>query len=182
MQYMMEQVLLCFLGETATGKYPVECVKVMDKVATKIEESLKYWKRFKYRIYKIEDFDYNYNMNYSVCMSAANINAKAILAYTNTGDTPRTVSSFGPECPIFAITSNETTYRQLGLCWNIAPILLPTQDTIDNLIYLGINKLKEEKLIQSGDVLSIAGGSKAVNNIQENEVEINNSMGGIIKI
>ena len=178
----MEQAQLCFHGETATGKNPVECVKVMDKVAKKIEESLNYWFRFKNRRYKLENFDYNFNMNYSVCMSAANINAKAIVAYTNTGDTPRTVSSFGPECPIFAITSNKKTYRQLGLCWNIIPVLLPKQDTIDKLIYLGINKLKEENLIQSGDVLSIAGGSKAVNDMQRHEAEINNSMGGIVKI
>ena len=179
---MTEQAQLCYLGETATGKYPVECVKVMDKVARTIEKSLNYWKRFKNRRYRIEDFDYNFNMNYSVCMSAGNINAKAIIAYTNTGDTPKTVSSFGPECPIFAITSNETTYRQLGLCWNITPKLLPIQDSIDKLIYLGINKLKEENILQKGDIVSIAGGAKAVTDMQDYEAEINNSMGGIIKI
>ena len=59
----MEQVQLCFRGETATGKYPVECVKVMDKVAKKVEESINYWKIFKNKRYKIENFDYNFNMN-----------------------------------------------------------------------------------------------------------------------
>lgn len=85
----------------------------MSKVAIAIEKSLKYWKRFKTREYDLEDLDYKFNMNYSVCTLAANINAKAIISYTNTGDTPRMLSSFGPECPIFAITENETTYRQL---------------------------------------------------------------------
>ena len=85
----------------------------MDKVAKKIEQSVKYWKRFKNREYTLEELDYKFNMNYSVCTLAANINAKAIIAYTNTGDTSRILSSFGPECPIFAITENETTYRQL---------------------------------------------------------------------
>ena len=113
MQYMMKQLALCFLGETATGNYPVECVETMSRVATKIEESLKYWKRFKSRNYKLEELDYNFNMNYSVCTLAANVEAKAIIAYTNTGNTSRILSSFGPECPIFAITENETTYRQL---------------------------------------------------------------------
>lgn len=85
----------------------------MSKVAIAIEKSLKYWKRFKNREYSLEELDYKFNMNYSVCTLAANINAKAIIAYTNTGDTSRMLSSFGPECPIFAITENETTYRQL---------------------------------------------------------------------
>ena len=154
----------------------------MDRVALAIEGSLKYWKRFKNRRYNLEKFDHNFNMNYSVCVSAANINAKAIIAYTDTGSTSRTVSSFGPECPIFAITSNEVTYRQLGLCWNIIPKLLPKQDTIDKLVYLGVDKLKQEGLLKKGDIAVIAGGAKAVSEMQEHEAEINRSMGGIIRI
>ena len=85
----------------------------MSRVALAIEKSLKYWKRFKNRGYNLDKFNYAFNMNYSVCTLAANVNAKAIIAYTRTGDTPRMLSSFGVECPIFAITENETTYRQL---------------------------------------------------------------------
>ena len=169
-------------GETATGKYPIECVKTMSRVAIAIEKSLKYWKRFKNRDYELEKFNYNFNMNYSVCMSAANINAKAIIAYTNTGNTSRTVSSFGPECPIFALTENERTYRQLGLCWNIIPKLFPHQETIDKLVCLGINTLKQESFLQSEDTVVVAGGAKAVTDMCDCEAQINSSMGGIVKI
>ena len=96
----------------------------MARVSTTIEKSLKYWKRFKRKECNLKEFDYKFNMNYSVCTLAANVNAKAIISYTNTGDTPRMLSSFGPECPIFAITSNEKTYRQLGSCWNMIPKLI----------------------------------------------------------
>ena len=154
----------------------------MNRVAIAIEKSLKYWKRFKNRNYKLEKFDYNFNMNYSVCMSAANIKAKAIVAYTNTGSTSRTVSSFGPECPIFAITENERTYRQQGLCWNIIPKLFKHQDTIDKLVYLGIDTLKKEGFLEKGDTVVIAGGAKAVSDLSIDEASINNSMGGIVKI
>lgn len=154
----------------------------MNKVALAIEKSLKYWKRFKYRKYELEKFDYNFNMNYSVCMSAANINAKAIIAYTNTGNTSRTVSSFGPECPIFAITENEITYRQLGLCWNIIPKLFKHQETIDKLVYVGIDTLKQEGFLEKGDIVLIAGGAKAVSDMSNDEASINSSMGGIVKI
>lgn len=154
----------------------------MNKVAIAIEKSLKYWKRFKNRNYELEKFDYNFNMNYSICMSAANINAKAIIAYTNTGDTSRTVSSFGPECPIFAITQNERTYRQLGLCWNIIPKLFPNQETIDQLVSLGITTLKQENFLQKGDAVVIAGGAKAATDLSDSEAEVNSSMGGIVII
>ena len=169
-------------GETATGKYPIECVKTMNRVAIAIEKSLKYWKRFKNRSYELEKFDYNFNMNYSVCMSAANIDAKAIIAYTNTGNTSRTVSSFGPECPIFAITENERTYRQLGLCWNIIPKLFEHQETIDKLVCLGINTLKKENFLQKDDTVVVAGGAKAVTDMCDCDAQINSSMGGIVKI
>lgn len=154
----------------------------MDRVATTIEKSLKYWKRFKNRNYELEEFDYNFNMNYSVCISAANIKAKAIVAYTETGNTSRTVSSFGPECPIFAITENERTYRQLGLCWNIIPKLFPHQKSIDKLVYVGIDSLKKEGFLEKGDTVVIAGGAKAVTDLSDGEAQVNNSMGGIVKI
>lgn len=169
-------------GETATGKYPVECVETMNRVAIAIESSLKYWKRFKNREYKLEELDYRFNMNYSVCMLAANIKAKAIIAYTNTGDTARTVSSFGPECPIFAITENEKTYRQLGLCWNIIPKLFPKQSNIDELVYTGIETLRKEGFLQKGDTVIVAGGAKVAPNLTDEEASVNTVMGGIIKI
>ena len=169
-------------GETATGSYPVECVKTMNKVALTIEDSLKYWKRFKNRDYNLENLDYKFNMNFSVCTLAANIEAKAIIAYTNTGDTSRMVSSFGPECPIFAITENEITYRQLGAAWNITPKLFPHQDSIDKLVYLGIDTLKKEGFLQKGDKVVIAGGAKVVTDLSDAEADINTVMGGIVQI
>jgi len=85
----------------------------MGSVAETIEQSIKYWKRFKSRDYDLSELDYNFNMNYSVCTLATNLNAKAIIAYTDTGNTARMLSSFCIGCPIFAITENVTTYRQL---------------------------------------------------------------------
>ena len=85
----------------------------MGSVSETIEKSIKYWKRFKSMNYDLGELDYKFNMNYSVCMLATNLNAKAIIAYTDTGDTARMLSSFCIGCPIFAITENVTTYRQL---------------------------------------------------------------------
>ena len=59
----------------------------MNKVAIAIEKSIKYWRRFKKKYYNLDNLNYNFNMNYSVCTLAANVNAKAIIAYTNTINT-----------------------------------------------------------------------------------------------
>ena len=137
----------------------------MNRVAIRIEESLNYWKRFNNREYNLRELDYKFNMNYSVCTLAANVGAKAIIAYTNTGDTSRMLSSFGPECPIFAITENETTYRQLGATWNIIPKLFDHQESIDKLVCLSIDTLKSEGYLKKGDIVVIAGGAKAVTDL-----------------
>ncbi len=154
----------------------------MNKVSIAIEESLKYWKRFKHREYNLDKMDYRFNMNYSVCTLAANVEAKAIVAYTNTGDTSRILSSFGTECPIFAITSNEVTYRQLGLCWNIIPKLIKDEEDIDSIIKKGVETLKQEGFLQSGDKIVVAGGAKIAPNFAEEANGINDVIGGIIKI
>ena len=145
-------------------------------------ESIKYWKRFKNREYKLACDDFLFNMNYSVCVVAANMNAKAIIAYTNTGNTARAVSSFGPGCPIYAITENEVTYRQLGLCWNIIPKLFPHEESIDDLKRVGIEELKNEKSLVEGDTILVAGGAKIVPDLQVSENGLNSIIGGIVII
>ena len=112
-------------------------------------------------------------MNYAVCTTAMNVDAKAIIAYTNTGDTPRIVSSFGPGCPIFAITQNEVIYRQLGLCWGITPKLFEPQPNIDVLLHKGLDKLREEKYLNEGDKVVIAGGTKVLTDVPTEELKQN---------
>lgn len=169
-------------GETATGKFPVECVKTMSSIATAIEGSIRYGNRFKTREYDLENSNNVFNMNYAVAITAVNTDAKAIVSYTNTGDTVRMVSSFGVGCPIIAITQNEITYRQLGLCWNITPKLFPPQENIDKLLHVGLNKLKEEQFLNRGDKIVIAGGTRVLTDLEDNEVDMNAVMGGIVVI
>lgn len=169
-------------GETASGEFPVECVKTMSRIALRIESSVKYWKRFKTREYELKDMSTECIMNYAVCTTAMNVDAKAIIAYTNTGDTPRIVSSFGPGCPIFAITQNEVIYRQLGLCWGITPKLFEPQPNIDVLLHKGLDKLREEKYLNEGDKVVIAGGTKVLTDVPTEELKQNIVMGGVVEV
>ena len=169
-------------GETASGKFPVECVKTMNRIAIKIEENIPYWRRPGLREADLREANSEFLMNYAVSITARNVNAKAIMAYTNTGNTARMLTSFGIGCPIFAITQNEVIYRQLGLAWGIIPKLFEKQPSIDVLLHKGLDRLKEEGFLTKGDRVVVAGGTKVLTDIPTDELTMNNVMGGVVEI
>ena len=69
-----------------------------------------------------------------------------------------------------------------GACWNIIPKLFSHQESIDKLVYLGIDTLKKEEFLNKGDKIVIAGGAKAVTDLSYEEAKTNTAMGGIVEI
>ena len=69
-----------------------------------------------------------------------------------------------------------------GAVWGVIPKLFTHQESIDNLVYLGIDKLKQEGFLNKGDKVVIAGGSKVATNLSDEEATINSVMGGIVEI
>ncbi len=167
-------------GESAAGKYPVECVELMNEIAEETEGSINYWKRFLGREYDLENKGYRFNVYNGICASAMNLKAKAILAYTETGDTPGILSAFCPVCPIYAITSNPMIARQMNLEWNVYPILITNKKNADRMIQSAIEKLQLEQKVTKGDTIIIAGGAAILPEVEG--AEINKVIGGIIKL
>ena len=146
-------------GECAQGDYPVECVKTMVKIANRVEPEIHYWKRFA----NSEDIvlsDDEAKLAYTSCVTAKNMNADAIVAYTHTGDSARRLAGLGAGCPILAITDNKRTFRQLALAWNVTPIYVDAGETIEETIDKGIQKLKDKEILEKGDVVVLSGGAK----------------------
>lgn len=166
-------------GESAMGKYPVECVETMTKIADAIEDRINYWKRFNKREYDLENVNYEFKLNHSTCLTALDMKAKAIVAYTEGGDTPRIISSFLPCCPIYAVTTNEQTYRQLALAWNTTPILVEGEGKAKEIIAKGIDQIKAKGLLADNDIVVIAGGASV---IEGHDNVMNRSIGGVVKI
>ncbi len=163
-------------GECAMGKYPLECIQTMVKIANRVEPEINYWKRFddkeKIELNTLED-----NITYSTCIIAKNTHADAIVAYTHTGDSARRLAGMGAGCPILAITDNKRTFRQLGLAWNIHPIYVDPKDSIDNTVEAGLEKLKEKGILESGDRVVISGGRNYVKN-----AKLSKMIGGYVEI
>lgn len=169
-------------GESAMGKYPVKCVETMNEIATAVEQNIKYWKRFTRREYDLSDLDYEFNLSHSVTSTAMEMKAKAIFAYTETGNTPRMVASFLPSCPIYALTSNEKSYRQLALSWNTTPILIKGKTKPNDIISAGIEEAKKREYVKEGDIVVIAGGASIVSSKDMGEDAMNRTIGGVLKI
>ena len=167
-------------GESATGKYPVECVELMNEIAQETEGSIKYWKRFLGRDYDLENKGYRFNIYNGICTSAMNLKAKAILAYTVSGDTPGILSAFCPVCPIYAITSDPMVARQMNLEFNVYPMLIENKKNADSMIQEAIERLQLEQKVEKGDTIIIAGGAAILPEMED--AEINKVIGGIIKI
>ncbi len=156
-------------GECAAGKYPVECVETMVKISKNIENAIHYWKRFNEKgRNKSESFEKNI-----VCTTgetAEHMDVDAIIAYTHSGNTARAFAGMGVACPILAITDNPKTYYQLSVAWNVTPILVEGESTIENTISKGIELLKEDGILESGDTVALAGGAKALYNDKESQI------------
>ena len=156
-------------GECAMGKYPLECVQTMDKIAKKVEPTINYWKRFTQNTnIKLENLDDN--IAYSTSVIAKNVEADAIVCYTNTGDSARRLAGMGVGCPILAITDNKRTFRQLALVWNVTPIYVEKQEVIDDTVQKGIEKLKDKGILEKGDKVVIVGGHKYLSDVTDSKV------------
>ena len=162
-------------GECAQGDYPVECVQTMVKIASRVEPDVNYWKRFSEKEVELKDIEEN--IAYSTCVIAKNMNADAIICYTNTGDSARRLAGLGAGCPILAVTDNRRTFYQLGLAWNVTPVLVSADDNKDKVIEAGIEKLKSKGILETGDSVIIAGGKDFLNGVQESK-----QIGGYVKI
>lgn len=163
-------------GECAMGDYPVECVETMVKIAHRVENDIDYWKKFRENE-NIDMSDLEMKISYSTCVMAMNMEADAIICYTNTGDSARRLAGLGAGCPILAITDNKRTYNQLAIVWNVTPIYVEKQENNDKTIEAGIEKLKQKGILEKGDMVVISGGSKMLSSVEESRI-----IGGVAKI
>jgi len=140
--------------ETAIGRYPVEAVRFMAKIARAAEE------RFPYHRYlqRIQDLDISQSVAAAACNLADNLNAAAIVATTRSGATARHVARFRPRGRIIALSPSEKTVRRLAMCWGCLPCYLSLTDDTDEMIEKAAASVLETGHVQTGDVVVITAG------------------------
>ncbi len=147
-------------GETAAGKYPIESLKTMSKIAEKAENSINYWELFKSREFNV-CYSVTNAISHSTCATAYELNAAAIITVTHSGHTARMISRFRPAAPIIATTVYPKVCRQLSLNWGVTPYLVETVDTTDEMFDIGVQKALDSKKVNNGDIVIITAGVPA---------------------
>ena len=142
-------------GETATGKYPVEAVRMMDKISREVEGS-----EF-FRPSPIDALPAFRGMTGIVARSAvfaANESARPLVIFTWSGETARQAAKARPRGPIFALTPNARVADQLCLAWGVTPVIVPTVHTTDELITVGEQCLIHRGMVRRGEEIVILAG------------------------
>lgn len=144
-------------GETAGGKYPVEALSAMVGIITEAEQSIHYWNRFMKRQI-VAASNINDAITHTCCLTARDLDAKAIVAATDSGHTARMIARFRPACPVAAMTTREKVRRQLAICWGVIPFLTGEVNSTDRIFSLAAEVAVKEGLVEHGDTVVITAG------------------------
>ncbi len=144
-------------GETAAGKYPVESVRTMAKIALETEQDIDYEGRF-YHFQEQSMRNVTNAISHATCTTAYDLEAAAVITVTESGQTARMISKYRPEMPIIGCTVNERVYRQLAMSWGVMPVLCRAQNTADALFDHAVDCAKNAGFIHDGDLVVITAG------------------------
>jgi len=132
-------------GETAGGKYPVEAISVMSRIAEQAEGSIDYETQYA-TYYRNLNKNITNAMSHAAVTTAADMGAACIVAITDSGFAARMVSRSRPSCPILAVTSSPTVCRQVNFTFGCVPILSDKPIEGDSEVF----DIAEELALKSG--------------------------------
>jgi pyruvate kinase len=146
-------------AETASGKFPVEAVATMARIALYTEEHYGAF-RPPARV-SIDSASVVASALARVARTVAEeLSCKVIVAFTESGTTAHLVSTYRPHPPVAAITPNAETYRRLALWWGVVPLKSEFAETTDDMLVKGEALLKAKGLTAKGEtILMLAGQS-----------------------
>ena len=145
-------------AETSVGKYPVESVAAMTKIADRVEAGIDYKFRFLNSFFVPQEDSITNAISRATVTAAHELNATAILAVTLGGGTARNISNFRPQCPIIACTPNPDAARGLNLDWGVYPLVMKEAVGTVSLFTYAVDAALRSGLIKVGDIVVITAG------------------------
>jgi len=154
-------------GETTVGKYPLKCIEVFDKIATRIERSGSAQFHESAELTTARQ-----KLVKSAVVMANELKAAALLVFTRHGSMAQYASWMRPHySPIYALCETEKTANEMALCWGVTPFVMDF-DFIEpqNTIETSLKNLTEEGRLKKGDTVVIIGaisvGTEIVDAVQ----------------
>ncbi len=156
-------------GETTVGKYPVECVKTIKRIALRIEEEDKEVLR-KDLVLRLP----RSMMLRSAAYLAAELNG-ALMVFTRRGIFAQKLSSLRPNVPIYAFTDNDVLFRQLLIMRGVEPFFMEFDHDHETTIQRAFERLKYKGWSKEGDPLVVItkmyAGEKLIDSTQIRAIE-----------
>ena len=143
-------------GETASGKYPIESVKTMHKVALETEKNINYAGRFNSEHFNLKNT--TDVISHSAVDASFQQPTKAIVVFTSAGLSAQMISRLRPSVDILGATPNEKTYRQLELRWGVRPVLTPVYNTTDEMFDIANKIVKDLGVVKAKDRIVVTCG------------------------
>lgn len=145
-------------GETASGHNPVEAVKMMANIAIEAEKIIDANNDHLTHLLPEVGNEIEEVVAHSACEAASDVCSKAIVAYTHSGNTALNISKYHSPTPVLALTPLASTCRRLALSWGVNSLVVKDIRNTDEMIVMTEQTLKEQKLIEKGDILVIVAG------------------------
>ena len=143
-------------AESATGAYPVEAVRVLDRIIRRTEAAFPPQTMDRPRRGEVS---FPQAMSDAASFAAQELKARAIVAFTQSGYTARLIAQDRPPVPIIAFTPNERVRRRLTLDWGVIPRLIKSQTSIDQMVMEIEASLLSDRSVRYNDILVIVGGA-----------------------
>lgn len=140
-------------GESAVGRYPVQAVEMMQRIAREVEPTAEF------PVHPATGNDVTHALSQAIGTFDRSLDLRCIVAFTSQGYSARLVSARRPRAPIVALTPNLPVYHALNLLWGVRPIIVADRPaTLDEIVTLTQRVLHQRRLAQAGDrVLIVAG-------------------------
>lgn len=149
---------LMLSGETAIGRYPVECVATMSTIAARAEAA---WLR--HEVTELPELSPAPSIGSTIAhlshLAAHHLKVAAAVTYTQSGSTARRLCRHRPRVPILALTPQPTTRRQLALSWGVWPVLSDEIHHVAEVSEHAIEQVRRYELAQIGDTIVITAGT-----------------------
>jgi len=144
--------------ETAIGKYPVEAVSMMARIAEDAESGFPF-EEWIQRVEKETEKSIPEAVGHAACKLAESLNAASIITFTQSGSTARLAAKYRPKQPILAPTPLEKTFRSLALIWGVVPVLGESIKDTDEIVDRAFKAALESGLVKKGQRIVITAGA-----------------------
>jgi pyruvate kinase len=145
-------------GETAVGKYPIETVRQMRSIVQEAESDFDYYGFFEQHFQR-DCHNVSSAVSGAAVKTAYNTDAKAIFAFTATGQTARHVSRLRPCMPVIAVTPEEKIYHQLALNWGVFPVHSAGCQNAKEAFAAASSYASNRHFVSCGDVVVVTSGT-----------------------